>query len=121
MTEERTVDVPVVTVGESVAVTQLGGTLTHIANSVRIRALPDHLPQSIEVSIEGLASFDDAIHVRDLRIPSDAHVLNDPDEVIARVLPPRIEAEPTPAAPVEEAEAPAEGGAAGAGEETEEG
>lgn len=101
MTEELTVEVPVAVTGASVAITLLGGTLSHV-NSVRIRALPDHLPQSIEVSIEGLRTFEQAIHVRDLAIPSDAHVLNDPDEIVARVLPPRVaEAEPEPVASVE--------------------
>jgi large subunit ribosomal protein L25 len=99
MTEELTVDVPVVMSGESVAVTLLGGTLNHL-NSVRIRALPDHLPQSIEVAIDGLRTFEDAVHVRDLEIPSDAHILNDPDEIVARILPPRVvEVEPEVVAP----------------------
>ena len=112
MTDELTVDVPVVTTGESVAITLLGGTLNHL-NTVRIRALPDHLPQSIEISIESLRTFEDALHVRDLAIPSDAHVLNDPDEIVARILPPRVvEVEPEVVAPsvepAAEEEAPAE-------------
>ena len=111
MTEELVVDVPIVISGESQAVTLLGGTLSHL-NTVRIRALPDHLPQSIEISIDELRAFEDAIHVRDLPIPSDAHVLNDPDEVAARVLPPRVvEAEPVAAA-AEAGEPTAESGAA---------
>src|SRR4051794_10729447 len=48
MTEELTVDVPLVATGESPAVTQLGGTLLHPSETVKIRALPNHLPQSIE-------------------------------------------------------------------------
>jgi large subunit ribosomal protein L25 len=94
MTEELTVDVPVITTGSSHLIERENGTLTHVLNTVRVRALPDHLPQSIEVSIDGLASFDDAIHVRDLTIPSDAHVLNDADDVVVRILPPRVELEP---------------------------
>ena len=50
MTEELTVDVPLVFVGESYAIEKLGGTLLHMIESVKIRALPDHLPQSIEVA-----------------------------------------------------------------------
>src|SRR4029079_525520 len=66
MTEELTVDVPLVAIGESPAVANQGGTLLHPSESVRVRALPDHLPQSIEYSIEGLVDFDTTIHVRDL-------------------------------------------------------
>ena len=116
MTEELTVDVPLVATGESVAVTQLGGTLLHQTESVRIKALPDHLPQSIEYSIESLVDFDGALHVRDLAIPSDVTLLTDPDEVIAKVQAPRIEVEEEPVAEAEGAEAEGAGEAAeGAG------
>src|SRR4051812_35211635 len=94
MTEELTVDVPLVSEGVSDAVENAGGTLLHTIESVRVRALPDHLPQSIHYSIESLRTFDDQIHVRDLDIPSDATLLTDGDEVVAKVLPPRVEEEP---------------------------
>ena len=94
MTEELIVDVPLVSEGESEAVENSGGTLIHVLESVRVRALPDHLPQSIHYSIDSLATFDDLIHVSDLEIPADATLLNDPSEVVARVLPPRVEEEP---------------------------
>ncbi|MDH4141714.1 MAG: 50S ribosomal protein L25, partial [Chloroflexota bacterium] len=71
MTQELTVDVPLVPVGESIAISQLGGTLLHPSETVKVRALPDHLPQSIEYSIESLLDFDATINVRDLSIPSD--------------------------------------------------
>lgn len=115
MTEELTVDVPLVSEGESEAVETGGGTLMHVIENVRVRALPDHLPQSIHYSIASLATFDDAIHVRDLEIPSDATLLNDLDEVVAKVLAPRVEEEPVVAEAVEgaEGEEAAEGAAEG--------
>ncbi len=96
MTEELTVDVPLVSSGESHAVTQLNGTLLHPTETVRIRALPDHLPQSIEYSVESLVDFDIALHVRDLAIPSDVTLLTDGDEIIAKVQAPRVEIEEEP-------------------------
>ena len=114
MTEELTVDVPLVTTGSSEAVNGLGGTLIHPTESLRVRALPDHLPQSVEYSIDTLVDFDSAIHVRDLVIPEDVTLLTDPDEVIAKVLPPRIEIEEVPVA-AEEGEEGAEEGAEGEG------
>jgi large subunit ribosomal protein L25 len=116
MTEELTVDVPVVTTGTSVLIEREGGTLSHSIDAVRVRALPDHLPQFIEVSIEGLESFDQVIHARDLPIPADAHLLTDPDEVVVRILPPRIEIEEVQAPSAEGAAA--EGAAAGSATET---
>jgi large subunit ribosomal protein L25 len=67
MTEELTVDVALVSEGVSEAVENAGGTLLHVIDHVRVRALPDHLPESIHYSIESLRTFDDQIHVRDLR------------------------------------------------------
>jgi large subunit ribosomal protein L25 len=98
MTEELTVDVPLVPTGTSLAVVDEGGTLLHGIESVRVKALPDHLPQSIEYSIESLVDFDASIHVRDLEIPSDVTLLTDPDEVVAKVQAPRVEIEEVPVA-----------------------
>lgn len=120
MTEELTVDVPLVAVGEAHAVTQLNGTLLHPTETVKVKALPDHLPQSIEYSVESLVDFDTSLHVRDLTIPSDVTLLTDADEIIAKVQAPRVEIEEEPeVAEGEELEgeegaedAAAEGGAA---------
>jgi large subunit ribosomal protein L25 len=117
MTEELTVDVALVSEGISEAVENAGGTLLHVIDHVRVRALPDHLPEAIHYSIESLETFDDAIHVSDLAIPADATLLTDPSEVVAKVLPPRVEEEPVVAeAELAEGEEAAEGEGAGAGE-----
>ena len=132
MTEELTVDVPLVATGTSRAVVDEGGTLLHSLESVRIRALPDHLPQSIEYSIDGLIDFDAAVHVRDLPIPEDVTLVNDPDEVVAKVQAPRVEVEEVPVVEGEEGEAAegeagegaegaAEGGASESGDSGDEG
>ena len=133
MTVELTVDVPLVATGVSPAIENDGGTLLHAIESVRIRALPDHLPQSIEYSIEGLVDFDVVVKVSDLTIPGDVTLLTDPDEVVAKVLASRLQAEAAELAAetaesvaeaAEGAEAPegAEGEAEGASEgETSEG
>ena len=107
MTEELTVDVPLVPIGESLAITQLGGTLLHPTETVRVRALPDHLPQSIEYSIESLVDFDGALHVSDLTVPGDVTLLTDGEEIIAKVQAPRVEVEEVPV--VAEGEEGAEG------------
>lgn len=96
MTEELTVDVPLAATGESFAVTQLGGTLLHPTETVKVRALPDHLPQSIEYSVESLVDFDATIHVSDLVVPSDVTLLTDGEEIVAKVQQPRIEVEEAP-------------------------
>jgi large subunit ribosomal protein L25 len=117
MTEELTVDVPLVATGESSAVTQLGGTLLHPSETVKVRALPDHLPQSIEYSVEALVDFDGALHVRDLVIPGDVTLLTDADEIIAKVQAPRVEVEEAPVAEGEGVEGAEGEGAEGEGAE----
>jgi large subunit ribosomal protein L25 len=107
MTEELTVDVPLVATGVSTAVTDLGGTLLHPNETIRVKALPDHLPQSVEYSIESLVDFDASIKVSDLSIPGDVTLLTEPDEIIATVQRPRVEVEEAPEAA--EGEAAAEG------------
>jgi large subunit ribosomal protein L25 len=94
MTEELTVDVQLVATGDAPAVTLNGGTLLHPIETVRIRALPDHLPQSIEYSVESLVDFDGSIRVSDLVIPDDVTLLTEGDEVIAKVQAPRVEEAP---------------------------
>ena len=116
MTEELTVDVPLAMVGESYAVDKLGGTLLHILESLKVKALPDRLPQSIEVQIDGLVDFEATVHVRDLTIPPEVTLLTDLDEIVARVQQPRIEEEPVVAAEEELAEGEAAEGEAAEGE-----
>jgi large subunit ribosomal protein L25 len=105
--EEVTVDIPLHSTGESYAVERLGGTLLHNIDHIRVRALPEKLPESLEFSIESLKDFDTAIHLRDLTLPADVTLLSDPDEVIAKVAAPHVVEEPV----VAEAEVPAEAAA----------
>ncbi|MDP8904684.1 MAG: 50S ribosomal protein L25 [Chloroflexota bacterium] len=103
MTEELTVDVPIVFVGESPAVERMGGVLLHLRENVQVRALPDRLPPALELDVSPLDSFDAVLHVSDLRVPEGATLLTDGAETIARVQPPRVEEVPVPAEEAPEA------------------
>ena len=104
--EERTVDAPIVIVGESAAVDKLGGVLLHLRDAVQVRAKPDDLPSGLELDITPLEDFDAVLHVSDLRVPADVTIITDPSEPVARVQAPRVEEEPIAAEEVEgEAEA----------------
>ncbi|HEX2170954.1 MAG TPA: 50S ribosomal protein L25 [Dehalococcoidia bacterium] len=80
-----------------------------VLNSVRIECLPRDLPNHLEVDTSVLAEADDVIRVRDLQVPAGVTVLNDPDEIVARVS--------TAQAVPDEAEEAAEEAAEAAGEE----
>jgi large subunit ribosomal protein L25 len=106
--EEVTVDVSLHATGSAYAVDRLGGTLLHAVDHVRVRALPEHLPDSLDFSIEPLVDFDHAIHLRDVKLPEHVTLLTDPDEVVAKVAAPHVVEEAAPAAeeaPAEEAPA----------------
>ncbi|MGH2428072.1 MAG: 50S ribosomal protein L25 [Candidatus Limnocylindria bacterium] len=95
--QEMEVDVPLAFVGEPPAVEETGGTLIHYLGTVRVKALPTDLPHEIEVNVSTLTSLDVAIHVKDLSLNRDlVHVVTDGDELVAKVVPPRIEEEPEP-------------------------
>jgi large subunit ribosomal protein L25 len=122
MTEELTVEVQLVSTGVAGAV-ENGGTLVHPTSSVKIRALPANLPDSLSYDLSPLVDFDTTITVADLVVPEGVTVQADPAEVIARVLAPRVEEAVVAAEGVEgeAVEGAAEGEPAAEGESSSEG
>jgi large subunit ribosomal protein L25 len=102
-------EVPLAFVGEPPAVEQSAGTLMTPLDHLKIRALPADIPHEIQVDLTSLTDLDAAIHVRDVVLPDGkVTILNEPDELLARVLPPRVEEEevvPAEEAAMEQAEA----------------
>jgi large subunit ribosomal protein L25 len=124
MTEELTVDVPVVPTGVAPAVDNLGGTLIHALERIRVRALPGNLPESLSYDVNGLEEFDAAVHVRDIVVPDGVTLVTDADELVAKVERPRVEVVEEPVAEegapeAEGAEATAEAGERGSAEAAE--
>ncbi len=93
MSEKLTATVPLHFIGESQAVKALGGTLARNLSEVEVECLPMDLPQSLEVDISALNTFDDAIRISDLKVSDKVEILGNPEEVIAVVTPPRSEEE----------------------------
>lgn len=105
--EKIEANIPLVFVGQAKAVAELSGTLIEVKSEVRVEALPANLVPEIEVDISGLNTFEDSLHVRDIQTPAGITILDDPEETIALVEPPRSEEElkELEAAPVSEEEA----------------
>ncbi|MEO8511624.1 MAG: 50S ribosomal protein L25 [Chloroflexota bacterium] len=107
---EMETDVPLNFSGTAPAVERSGGTLVTNVSSVRVRALPNEIPHEIVVDVSTLVSLDVAIHVRDLSLNRDqVTVMTDADELVAKVLPPRVEEEIEPVEAVEGEAAEGEG------------
>ncbi|MEA2088663.1 MAG: 50S ribosomal protein L25 [Patescibacteria group bacterium] len=78
-------------IGEPKAVKELGGTLVAKIKEVEIKCLPKDLISEIKVDLTALKSFDDVIHIKDLKISETIEILGNPDIAIASVSKPRIE------------------------------
>lgn len=98
MTEELTVDVPLLATGSAPAAELGAGTLLQVLERVRVRALPDHLPSVLEYDVSGLTEVDAAVRVADLTVPEGVTLLTDTGEIVAKILRARVEEEPQPAA-----------------------
>jgi large subunit ribosomal protein L25 len=99
--EKITVDVPVHLTGES-----FSGTI-HVLenNTLQVVAEATHLPEAIEVSIEGLEEGA-KIHAGEIKLPAGTELASDPELLVVAISTPRTSAEPG-----DEAEADAGAGA----------
>ena len=88
LTEEVEATVPLIFEGEAPAIKELGGTLVKEIQEIGVRALPQDLPHEIKVNVETFKNFEDEILVKDLKIPEGVKILKEPDEIVAKVLPP---------------------------------
>ena len=113
MAEVMRAQVPVYLTGEAPAVRTQGGVLLQALHSVEVECLPLDLPQYVEVEVSGLVEFDQAIYVSSITLGDSITLITDPNELIARVNPPRV-------AVAEEAAAVAEVTGAEAEEEAKE-
>ena len=109
--------VPVVLVGESMAVKEGRGILDHTMRELEVKCLPRDIPEHIEVDVSAL-EVKHAIHVRDI-VVDRVELLDNPERPVVEVLQPTIFREPVEAvAEGEAAEVPAEGEAAEGGPES---
>jgi len=109
--EKITAEVPVIVVGESVAVSQKIGQVQQVVSMLRIESLPADIPAQITVDISGLEQIDDSVSIGQLTLPKGAALVHaDPDEVVVKIAAVRVRMEE------EEVEAAAAEGEEAAGE-----
>ena len=94
VTQTISAEVPITLVGSAPA-TQQGGTLLQPLTSLLVEALPMDIPASVEADVSDLDDFEKSIVVSDIAVGDNVTVLTDSDEFVARVSPPRVEAEDT--------------------------
>ena len=117
------VSVPLHFVGKPAGVAE-GGILAPLARAVDVECLPLEIPEFFDVDVSALG-IHDVIHVSAMKFAGNVKPIFDTDYPVVSVLPPTVEAAPTPVAAAEvvgaEGAAPVEGAAAPAAEAGKEG
>lgn len=85
------VNVRLVLTGEAAGVKD-GGVLQQPLHEVSVTTTPDHIPPQIEVDVSNL-QVGETVKVEDILYQGDFTIDNDPEEVIASILPPKQEVE----------------------------
>jgi large subunit ribosomal protein L25 len=118
-------DVPIHFLDEAPAVHTYGGVFVQALDVVHVEALPNEMPEAIEVSVASLTELDQSLSVADIVVPTGVTILTDPEQAIAQIARPRLEVEEEEEVPegeegvLPEGEEGAEEGEAPAGEEGE--
>ena len=122
--EKIQVEVPIHVTGEAAPVKQGDGDILQPMHSVRVECLPSDIPEAFEVDITPLDEIEAELRVKDLTVPKDVTVLDDPEDLVVKIVHKR-ELKVEEEVPAAEAavptvgEAGAEGEAAAAEEEAE--
>jgi large subunit ribosomal protein L25 len=91
-----------------------GGVLEQITREVTVEALPNEIPEALELDVSTM-QINDTFTLAQVPAPQGVSIVDDPETVVANLSPPRLEAEleeiETETEVVGEAATPAEGGA----------
>ncbi len=100
--EKITTEVELEFIGEAPAVKELGGILVKNYDEIEIECFPKDLEliDTIKVDLSVLKTFNDAIHIKDLKVPAEIKIMVSPDEVVALVTEPEEEKIEVPVAEV---------------------
>ena len=90
--EKIVTEVPIVLVGEGESAAEKAGLIVLQAiEKIEVRALPNNLPEALEISIVDLATHEDKLTIGDIKLPNGvefADVEQDTDLVVANVYEP---------------------------------
>lgn len=101
LTKAIKINVPLVAKGEPAGAKQEGGILNHVLWEIEVECLPANIPKEIEVDVSNL-KINEAIRIKDIKMPADVRALSDPEAIVFAVVPP-LKEEVVVAPEVEEA------------------
>ncbi len=85
MKKEIEVSVPLEFTGLAEAEKNGLGTLTKAMHEVQVSALPANLPHNFEIDVTSLATLEDQIRVKDIKLPKGVTMITDGEDVIAMI------------------------------------
>ena len=83
LTEKVTTQVPIVLYGTSQGVKE-GGILDHSMKEVEVECLPTEIPKEIRINVSEL-KVKDSLHMKDIELPPNVKVLENPDAIVVSV------------------------------------
>jgi large subunit ribosomal protein L25 len=95
MTEKIRTMVSVHVHGVAPAIKDYNAVIVNNMTELEVEALPQYLPERIELDLSGLTEIGSAIHVRDVVLPKEVEVLSNPDDVIVIATGTTVEEEAT--------------------------
>ena len=114
--EKIEVEVPVHLVGESAAVKRGDADILQPLHAIRVECLPSDIPEAFEVDLTPLEEVESELRVSELRVPKDVTLLEDPEELVVKIVHKR-EMKVEEEVPAAEAAVPTVGEAGAEGEE----
>jgi large subunit ribosomal protein L25 len=84
--EKIEVEVPIHLVGESAAVKSGDADVLQPLHALRVECLPSDIPSSFEVDITPLAEIEAELRVSDISVPKGVTVLDDPEELVVKIV-----------------------------------
>jgi large subunit ribosomal protein L25 len=79
--------------GEDAPGTKEGGVLEHVTREINIEALPNDIPERLELDVSQM-NVNDTLFLSSVSAPAGVTILDDPDEtVVATLTPPKLQAE----------------------------
>lgn len=85
MAEQVKMEVPIALIGEAPALKSKENMLAQELNTLSIECLPAEIPASIELDITSLTESDQALRVKDLELDEGISILNEPEQIVARI------------------------------------
>jgi large subunit ribosomal protein L25 len=80
--ESISTTVPIIIIGDAPAVSAYDAVLSSALDELQIEAKAKDLPDSVTIDVSSLEEIGDNILVKDIVIPGDVNVLDDPEEIV---------------------------------------